>query len=226
MTGSVVAVSNPWFDWTWVSQNKGMIWSAVSQHIELTLIAVGLGLVISIPLALLVYRFRRAEGPVYGLAGALFAVPSLALFAFLIPITGLSKTTAEIGLVSYTLLILIRNIVTGLQGVPADVRDAARGLGYSRARQLLRVEFPMAVPTIISGIRIATVTTIGLVTVASVVGAGGGLGFLIQQGQQNDFRAQVVLGAGLSVVLAVVFDLLLVGAGRLIAPWARRRAGG
>jgi osmoprotectant transport system permease protein len=226
VTTGIVADSNPWVDWTWVGHNKGAIWSAVSQHIELTFLAVGIGLLISLPAAIFVYRYRRAEGPVYGVAGALFAIPSLALFAFLIPITGLTKTTGEIGLVSYTLLILIRNTVTGLQGVPLEVRDAAQGLGYSRVRQLVRVELPMAVPAIISGVRIATVTTIGLVTVASVVGAGGGLGFIIQQGQQNGFRTQVVVGAGLSVVLALIFDLLLVGAGRLVTPWARRRSGG
>jgi osmoprotectant transport system permease protein len=223
--GGIVADSNPWVDWTWVSEHQGVIGSAIGQHVELTLIAVALGLVISVPAALLVWRFRQAEGPVYGVAGALYAVPSLALFAFFIPITGLSKTTAEVGLVSYTLLILIRNIVTGLQGVPEEVRDAATGLGYSPARRLLRVDFPLAAPTIISGIRIATVTTIGLVTIASVVGAGGGLGTFITQGQQNNFRSEVVVGAGLSVLLAIAFDLALVGLGRLITPWARRRAG-
>jgi osmoprotectant transport system permease protein len=221
----MLIASNPWVDWTWVGQNKGMIWSAVVQHVELTFLAVGIGFVISVPVALAVYRHPLIEGPVYGVAGALFAIPSLALFAFFIPITGLDKTTAEIGLVSYTLLILIRNTVTGLQGVPPEVRDAATGLGYGRQRLLLGVEFPMAVPAIISGLRIATVTTIGLVTIASVVGAGGGLGFLIQQGQQNGFRTEVVVGAGLSVILALFFDLLLVGVGRLVAPWTARQAG-
>jgi osmoprotectant transport system permease protein len=221
----LVAASNPWIDWSWISQHEGVIGSAIGQHIELTVIAVALGLVISLPLALVVWRFRRAEGPVYGVAGALYAIPSLALFAFLIPITGLTRTTAEVGLVSYTLLILIRNIATGLQEVPEEVRDAAVGLGYSPAGRLLRVDFPLAAPAIISGVRIATVTTIGLVTIASVVGAGGGLGTFIQQGQQNGFRSEVVVGAGLSVVLALFFDLALVGLGRLVTPWARRAGG-
>jgi osmoprotectant transport system permease protein len=218
----LLADSQPWIDWTWVRQNPGLIWSAVVQHIDLTLIAVGIGLVISLPLALVVWRWRRWETPIYGLEGVLFAIPSLALFAFLIPITGLSKTTAEIGLVSYTLLILTRNIVTGLRGVPAEVRDAAVGLGYSPGRRLLLVDLPLAVPTIIAGVRIAVVTTIGLVTIASLIGAGGGLGYLIQQGQQNDFKTQVVLGCLLSVLLAAILDGILVGLQRLVTPWARR----
>jgi osmoprotectant transport system permease protein len=211
--------------WEWIRQNDGKILRDVGEHMELTVIAVVIGFAISLPLALLIRRYRGASGPVYGVAGALYAIPSLALFAFFIPITGLTKTTAEIGLVSYTLLILIRNIVTGLDGVPEEVRDAATGVGYSPTERLFRVDFPMAVPTIISGIRIATVTTIGLVTIASVVGAGGGLGTLITEGQQNGFRGEVLVGAVLSVALAVVFDLILVVLGRLATPWARRRAG-
>lgn len=219
------ADAQPWIQWSWVRSHPGELWHDVAQHLSLTLIAVALGLLISVPLALVVWRWRRWETPIYGIEGVLFAIPSLALFAFLIPITGLSRTTAEIGLVSYTLLILTRNIATGLREVPPEVRDAARGLGYSPARQLLRVELPLAVPTIIAGVRIAVVTTIGLVTIASLIGAGGGLGQLIQQGQQNDFKTQVVLGCVLSVLLAAVLDAVLVLLQRLITPWATRGAG-
>ena len=218
--------SQPWLQWSWIRHHPGEIWSAVTQHIELTLIAVGIGLALSLPLGYLAWRWRQWEKPVYGVTGVLFTIPSLALFAFLIPITGLGRTTAEIGLVSYTLLILVRNIVAGLDGVPPEVRDAARGLGYSPAHQLLRVDLPLATPTIVAGIRLAVVTTIGLVTVASLVGAGGGLGTLISLGQQNNFRTQVVLGAVLSVLLASVCDGILVVLQRLLTPWARRRAAG
>jgi osmoprotectant transport system permease protein len=218
----VLGESQPWLQWSWIDHHPGEIWNAVDQHIQLTLIAVGIGLVLSLPLGLLAWRWRRWEKPIYGVTGVLFTIPSLALFAFLIPVTGLGRTTAEIGLVSYTLLILVRNIVAGLDGVPPEVRDAARGLGYSPARQLLRVDLPLATPAMMAGIRLAVVTTIGLVTVASLVGAGGGLGTLISLGQQNNFRTEVVLGAGLSVLLAATFDGALVLVQRALTPWTRR----
>ena len=219
----IVGSSQPWIQWSWVEHHWGVIGSALEQHVELTVIAVGIGFALSLPLALLAWRWRRFEKPVYGFTGVLFTIPSLALFAFLIPITGLGTTTAEIGLVSYTLLILVRNIVAGLDAVPPEVRDAAKGVGFSPARQLLQVEIPLASPTIIAGIRLAVVTTIGLVTVASLVGAGGGLGTLISLGQQNNFRTQVVLGAGLSVLLAAAFDLTLVAVQRAVTPWVSRK---
>jgi osmoprotectant transport system permease protein len=225
LTGAPIAGdSQPWVDWSWVGRHLGEIGSAITQHVELTLIAVGIGFALSLPLALIAWRWRPFEKPIYGFTGVLFTIPSLALFAFLIPITGLGTVTAEIGLVSYTLLILIRNIVAGLDAVPGEVRDAAKGLGFSTGRQLLRVELPLASPAIIAGIRLAVVTTIGLVTVASLVGAGGGLGTLISLGQENNFRTQEVLGAGLSVALAAAFDLTLVIVQRVITPWATRRA--
>jgi osmoprotectant transport system permease protein len=224
MGASFAADSQPWVDWSWVERHWGEIGSAISQHVELTIIAVGIGFALSLPLALLAWRWRRFEKPIYGFTGVLFTIPSLALFAFLIPITGLGTLTAEIGLVSYTLLILVRNTVAGLDAVPGEVRDAAKGLGFSTARQLVRVELPLASPAIIAGIRLAVVTTIGLVTVASLVGAGGGLGQLISVGQQNNFRTQEVLGAGLSVALAAAFDLTLVIVQRFVTPWATRRA--
>jgi osmoprotectant transport system permease protein len=225
MGAPIAGNSQPWVEWSWVDRHWGEIGSALGQHVELTLIAVGIGFALSLPLALVAWRWRHFEKPIYGFTGVLFTIPSLALFAFLIPITGLGTVTAEIGLVSYTLLILVRNIVTGLDAVPAEVRDAAKGLGFSTARQLARVELPLASPAIIAGIRLAVVTTIGLVTVASLVGAGGGLGQLISVGQQNNFRTQEVLGAGLSVALAAAFDLTLVMVQRLVNPWAARKAG-
>ena len=208
--------------WDWVRDNGDKILAATRQHVELTVIALVVGLLISFPLALAARRWRRTTGPILGLTGALFTIPSLALFALLVPFTGLSRTTAEIGLVSYTLLILVRNIVAGLDGVPADVREAAHGMGYRPAGQLLRVELPLALPVIVAGIRIATVTTIGLVTVTGLIGQGG-LGALIIEGINRDFRSPLVVGSVGSVALAVLADVGLAGAGRLLAPWSWRR---
>jgi osmoprotectant transport system permease protein len=204
-----------------VSNHGSDILAATRQHVELTGIAVGLGLVISLPLGLAARRWRRAEGPVLGFTGALFTIPSLALFALLVPFTGLSRTTAEIGLVAYTLLILVRNIVAGLEGVPEEVREAAHGMGYRPLGQLLRVELPLALPVIVAGIRIATVTTIGLVTVTGLIGQGG-LGAFIIEGINRDFRTPLVVGSVCSVALAVLADVGLAGLARLLSPWSRR----
>jgi osmoprotectant transport system permease protein len=207
-----------------VSTHRSDILAATRQHVELTAVAVGIGLVISLPLALVARRWRHAEGPVLGFTGALFTIPSLALFALLVPFTGLSSTTAEIGLVAYTLLILVRNIVAGLEGVPEEVREAAHGMGYRPLGQLLRVELPLALPVIVAGIRIATVTTIGLVTVTGLIGEGG-LGSFIIDGINRDFRTPLVVGSVGSVVLAVLADVGLAGLTRLLSPWSGSGAG-
>ena len=207
--------------WDWVRDHGDDIFAATRQHVELTLLAVAIGLLVAFPLGLAARRWRRTEGPILGLAGALFTIPSLALFALLVPFTGLSRTTAEIGLVGYTLLILVRNVVAGLDGVPDEVREAAHGMGYRPLDQLVRVELPLALPVIVAGIRIATVTTIGLVTVTGLIGQGG-LGALIIEGINRDFRTPLVVGSVCSVALAVVADVALAGAARLCAPWSRR----
>jgi len=207
--------------WDWVRDHGDDIFAATRQHVELTLLAVALGLLVAFPLGLAARRWRRTEGPILGLAGALFTIPSLALFALLVPFTGLSRTTAEIGLVGYTLLILVRNVVAGLDGVPDEVREAAHGMGYRPLDQLVRVELPLALPVIVAGIRIATVTTIGLVTVTGLIGQGG-LGALIIEGINRDFRTPLVVGSVCSVALAVAADVALAGAARLCAPWSRR----
>lgn len=216
-----LAAEDPWVRWDWVRLHGDDIVAAVRQHVELTAIAVVVGLVISFPLGLAARRWRRSEGPILGFTGTLFTIPSLALFALLVPFTGLSRLTAEIGLVIYTLLILVRNIVAGLDGVPDDVRDAAHGMGYRPLGQLLRVELPLAVPVIVAGIRIATVTTIGLVTVTGLIGQGG-LGAFIIEGINRDFRTPIVVGSVLSVALAVVADVGLAAVARLLSPWSRR----
>ena len=206
--------------WEWVQDHGDDIAAATRQHVELTLLAVAIGLLLSFPLALVARRWRRATGPVLGVTGILFTIPSLALFALLVPFTGLSRTTAEVGLVAYTLLILVRNILAGLDGVPDDVREAAQGMGYRPVGRLLRVELPLAVPVIMAGIRIATVTTIGLVTVTGLIGQGG-LGAFIIEGINRDFRTPIVVGSVLSVALAVVADVGLAGLSRLVSPWSR-----
>jgi osmoprotectant transport system permease protein len=210
------------FDWAW--DHRDDIVTRLGEHLELTLIAVSLGFLIAFPISLFAYRHRRVYAPITWVAGILYTIPSLALFAFLTPFTGLSVTTAEVGLVSYTLLILIRNIVGGLDGVPDDVREAARGMGYTPRQMLWKVELPLAVPVIFAGIRIATVTTIGLVTVTALIGQGG-FGYFILQGLSRFFNTATILGAALSIALAVLADRLLIAMEHRLTPWARTRGG-
>jgi osmoprotectant transport system permease protein len=221
------AADQPFIRWGWIWDHLDDIAAAVREHLLLTGIAVGIGLVASLVLSLVALRWRRTYAPITWVTGILYSIPSLALFAFLVPITGLSIVTAEIGLVSYTLLILIRNIVAGIAGVPAPVVEAARGMGYGPARLFLEVQLPLALPVIIAGVRIATVTSIGLVTVTSLIGWGG-LGFFILRGLNLFYSSvgttQIVVGTVASVILAVVADLALVGLQRAATPWARRRA--
>jgi osmoprotectant transport system permease protein len=211
----------PLIRWDWVIRNLDAIGQRIAEHLILTGLAVGIGLVISFALSLWVARHPRLYGPVTWVTGILYTIPSLALFAMLIPFTGLSLLTAEIGLVSYTLLILIRNIVSGIRSVPADVREAALGMGYTPRQILWRVELPLALAVIIAGIRIATVTTIGLTTVTALIGQGG-LGYFILEGIQRFFSTPLIVGAGLSVLLAVLADGALVLVQRWLTPWAAR----
>jgi osmoprotectant transport system permease protein len=213
-------VIGPLFEWDWVMDHLPEIGQQTWEHVLLTVIAVVIGLLISFPLGVYAFRHRRAYAPITWVTGLLYTIPSLALFVILVPIFHLTTTTAEIGLVSYTLLILIRNIVSGLDGVPSDTKEAALGMGYTRRQLLWKVELPLAMPVIIAGIRIATVTTIGLVTVTALIGKGG-LGQFILQGLQQFFSTPTILGAVLSVVLALVADGLLLLAQRLLTPWAR-----
>jgi osmoprotectant transport system permease protein len=209
-------------NWDWIGSNVGAVADAAIDHVVLTLLAVGVGFAISLVLALLIYRNRRFYSPVSGVTGLLYTIPSLALFGLLVPITGLSLLTAEIGLVSYTLLILTRHIVAGLDGVPRDVDEAAVGMGYDTGGRLLRVDLPLAIPLIVAGLRVATVTTIGLVMVTALIGEGG-LGQLMLRGFNFRNYTAVYVGAIVTVGLAIVADLLLVTAGRLATPWTRPR---
>jgi osmoprotectant transport system permease protein len=186
--------------------------------VETVLIAV----LVAFPLALLARRFRSLATPVLGLSGVLYTIPSVAMFAFLEPYVGLNERTVLVGLVLYALVVLVRNFLVGLQGVPADVREAAHGMGYGPARMLWRVELPIAMPAMMAGVRIATVSTVALVTVGVVVG-NGGLGQIIFEGFNNNFyRAEIVTGSALCVALALLADALLAGAARVMTPWSRQ----
>lgn len=213
----------PLIEWEWIARNLEQIWSRLVQHVGLTLIAVVVGLAISMALALLVYRRRRLLASVAATTAILYTIPSIALFAVLTPFTGFgSLLTAEIALVSYTLLILLRNIVAGLDSVPADVREAAVGLGFGRWQMLWRVELPLAMPLIVAGVRVASVTTVGLVTVAAVIGQGG-LGQLILSGLRSFFATPTLVGAFLSLALALFIDVALLAVQRRLTPWASLR---
>jgi len=213
-------VSGFW-NWEWVATHLDLVGEQLIEHLWLTVLAVGIGLVISVPVAVYAQRHPRLYPPVTWVAGFLYTIPSLALFALLVPFSGLSTLTAEFGLVSYTLLILIRNIVSGLNAVPDDVKEAARGMGYTAGQMLWRVELPLALPVIVAGIRIATVTTIGLVTVTALIGKGG-LGALMLGGFRQLYpEIAVLVGLTLSVALAIAADGLILGAQRVLTPWAR-----
>jgi len=211
---------DPWINWAWLSSHVPLVLDALGQHVELTLIAVVIGLVISVPLGVAAHRFRAFRLPVLGTFGAFYTIPSIALFAALVPYTGLSGTTAEIPLIGYNVLILVRNVLVGLESVPEDVIDAADGMGYRPFARLLRVELPLALPAILAGLRVATVSTIGIVTITAVIGLGG-LGALIYKGLIESFHTPLVVGAVLSVVLAFFADLALAASQRFLLPWAK-----
>jgi osmoprotectant transport system permease protein len=220
MSGGLAATADPWVRWDWVSRHTHTITGALRQHMVLTGVSVAVGLLVSIPLGVIAWRWRRWQQPIFAVAGILYTIPAIALFALLVPITHLTARTVEIGLVLYSLLIMIRNVVAGLDAVPDDVREAARGMGFTPMRQLLRVELPLALPAIVAGVRIATVSTIGLVTIGALIGTGG-LGQLVYQGLIQEFRTPLVVGAVLSVALAATADVALLGVQRLLTPWAR-----
>jgi osmoprotectant transport system permease protein len=222
--GLLAQSMRPLFEPDWVGRNLDRIWDATAEHVYLTGLSVGIGLLISLGLAVVALRWRRTYEPIVQLGGLLYTVPSLAAFALLVPFFGFSVTTAVIALVTYTLLILVRNIVTGIDAVPGEVVEAAEGMGYRPARRFLEIELPLALPVIIAGLRIATVTVIGLVTVTALLGLGG-LGDLILAGFRGSIThpTMIITGVVGSVVLAVVADLLLLGVERLLTPWSRRQ---
>ena len=211
---------NEWVCGDYVVDRRQEIVDATVQHIGITVVAVVLGLVIAFPLALLARRLPRLESTVLAVTTGIYTVPSLALFPLLVPFTGLSATTVVIGLALYALTILVRSLLEGLRSVPDEVRESATGLGYGRRSLLMKVELPLALPVVMAGLRVATVSTVALTTVGSLV-AYGGLGNLIKDGVLTNFRAELFTASVLCVLLAVVLDALLVLAQRLLTPWTR-----
>ncbi len=200
----------------WIVENFDRYVDPFFQHVFLTVTSVGAGFAIAFVLALLAHRQRWLIGPVSGITGALYTIPSISFFFLLIPITGRGNLPAIIALTAYTLLILFRNIMTGLGNVPDEAKDAARGMGLTDRQMLWRVELPLAVPEIMAGLRIATTTTIGLATLAFFAGAGG-LGTQIEAALF--FKSNVVVAGGLAVLLAAAFDLLILTVQRFATPW-------
>lgn len=223
--GTACVRHNHWFCPSWVSAHWGdTLQPALVQHIELAAIAVGIGFGISFLLALLGFRYRLIDPPVGALSDFFYMVPSIAAFELLVPITGLSLTTIEIPLVSYTLFILYRNIVAGLNGVSAEVLESARGMGLTRAQTFVRVELPLAAPAILAGLRIATVSTISIATVgALLIRDGLGAPIFDAISQPDIFRTELLAAGGLTILLALTADLLLALLQRAVTPWSRLR---
>lgn len=213
-------VRNEWVCPAYVETRAGLIGEALREHVYITVTSLVAGFLVAFVLALTARRWRVLSGPVQGVSTVLYTVPSLALFVLLLAVTGLSATTVIVGLVLYSLTILVRGIIVGLDGVPADVRESAVGMGYGPVKLLLRVELPLALPAIVASLRVAAVSTVALTTVGFVVGHGG-LGNLIFQGLRSNFRAEVLTAAVLCVVLALLADVLLVVAQRALTPWRR-----
>ena len=209
--------------WDWVDRNRDVIWERTLDHLRLTAASVAIGFAIALALAALSLRFRRLYAPITWITGVLYTIPSLALFGLLIPITGLGFRSALIALVSYTLLILVRNIVEGVDSVPDSVKEAADGMGFTRWRRFVVVDLALATPTIVAGLRVASVTVVGLVTVTALIGEGG-LGVFILDGLRRLFPTPIVVGTALSVLLALVLDVVFLAVERVLTPWARRKA--
>ena len=219
-------VHQHWFCTSWVEKHwSDILGPALVQHIELTLIAVGIGFAIAFTMALFGFRFRVLDGPLGAVGDFLYALPSLTLFVILLPVTGLTWTTIEIPLVSYTLFILYRNTIAGLKGVPADVLEAARGMGLTRIQTFFKVELPLAVPAIFAGLRIATVSTIAIATIGGYLLANSGLGKPIFDALEapDIFKTELVATSGLVIGLALLADALLALVQRALTPWGRVR---
>ena len=213
-------VVNDWVCGQYLTDRGGDLLEATTQHLVITVASVLAALALAFPLALLARRFPRLESSVLGVSTGLYTIPSIALFPLLVPFTGLSATTVVVGLALYALTVLVRAFLEGLRSVPDEVSESARGLGYGQTRQLFAVELPLALPVIMAGLRVATVSTVALTTVGALV-AYGGLGNLIRDGVENNFRAELLAAAVICVLLALVLDVVIVLAQRLLTPWTR-----
>jgi osmoprotectant transport system permease protein len=209
-------------NWDWLGRNVDLLTDQSVQHVRITFIALALGIAVAFPVALAGHRWRRAYPAILATTQVLYTIPSLALFVLLLTIVGLNEWPVIIGLAIYSLVILVRNVVEGLRAVPSEVRDAATAMGYGETRRLFTVELPLALPAIFAGLRVASVSTISLVSVGALIGTGG-LGQLFIEGFQIDNPIEIWAGIVLTVALALVVDLALVGAQRLLTPWAKAR---
>ena len=217
-------VGNPWFSWQYVRDNAETIRAALIEHVVLTAESVAIAAAIGIGLAVLAYWVRPLATPILTSTGVLYTIPSLGLLAILGPLLPSRRAAVVVALVIYALLVIVRNTLTALMQVPGEVREAATGMGYGRFSRLWRVELPLAMPGLFTGLRLATVSTVALVTVGDIVG-NGALGGLLMAGFRNNFyKAQIATAALLCILLALVLDVVLLVAGRLLAPWTRRRS--
>lgn len=214
---------NPLLRWDYVVSQRDGIVAAVLEHLQLTLLSVALGLVVAGALAAVALRYERARPSIGAGTAALYTIPSVAFFGLLVPSTGLTRTTALVPLVAYTLVVLVNAIIDGFDQVPPAVEEAAEAIGLSPLRRVVGVRLPLAIPVIVNGLRVATVTTVGLVTLAAIVGQGG-LGRLILDGLRRAFWTPLTVGAILSILLALALDAAFVLLERRIAPWSVRRA--
>jgi osmoprotectant transport system permease protein len=216
-------LTNHWICLDYLKDRHQDLTDALIQHLQITIAALVLGVLIAFPLALIARRLPPVQGVILGTSTAIYTIPSIALFPLLVPFTGITAKTVVIGLALYALTILVRSMLSGLVGVPEAVRESATGLGYGRTRLLLRVELPLALPVMMAGLRVATVSTVALTTVGTLVSYGG-LGNLIEDGVQNDFKAELLAASVLCVVLAVALDAILVGVQWTATPWTRGRS--
>lgn len=206
--------------WQWIFDNRGYIGSLSATHLYLALSSVAIGLIVAIPLGVAAAQLRRVYGPILAVTTIVYALPSLAVFAFLVSVTGLSNLTVILPLAAYAVTILVRSVTDGLRSVSDEIRVAATAMGYGPFRRLVTVELPAAVPVVVAGLRLATVSSISLVTVGALIGIGG-LGELFTAGENNNFPTEIIVGVIAVGFWALLFDALLVAAGRLLAPWAR-----
>lgn len=221
---SIEQESQPLIDWGWILTNitgQDGILALFWQHLVLSLVPVAVAFAISLPIGILAHRKRWLYAPATIITGVLYTIPSLAFFVMLMPIMGIGRQPVLVALTAYCLLILIRNVVTGLDSVPEDTKDAARGMGLTNRQILTGVELPLALPVIVAGIRIATVTVIGIASIAAYVGAGG-LGKLIFDGIGRQFPTAIILGGVLVAVIAISADVGLYRVEGWLRPWSRR----
>lgn len=216
-------IVNDWWCADYYADRKQQLIDATVEHLTITALAVLLGLALAFPLALLARRSPRLEAAVLGVCTGLYTLPSIALLPLIVPFTGITRTTVVVGLALYSLTILVRNMIEGLKAVPDDVVESAVGLGYSRAKLLWKVEVPLALPVMMAGLRVATVSTVALTTVGALISYGG-LGNLLYTGVHDDFRAQVLAASLICVAIALLLDVVLLLVQRLATPWTRERA--